>query len=366
MSSRKLATVETVTAIRAIPDADAIECARIRGWDVVVKKGEFAAGERCLYLEVDTLIDVTDPRFAFLAPRGTRTDMDGNTGHVLKTARLRGQYSQGLALPLTDFPEITGPDGLTLPAGADVTGLLPVTLWTPPLPANLTGHAYGRIPGWIPVTDEDRLENNPHLLTAREHIWTATEKLDGTSTTVYVNPHAGDTTDLTPSHWRGIRGVCSRNYDLAYDPEQTQWRLALDADLHTRMADTWPGQQAVLQGETIGESIQGNPLRVTGQRLVLFTVRVAGRELPRAEWPDWVLQQAVPTYPDLEFPSTVDDAVIQVDGLTSRYTPGQPAEGVVWRADTATVRGGDTPDSVWTARGSFKVISRRYLLKHDR
>jgi hypothetical protein len=47
-----------------------------------------------VYFEVDSLLDVADPRFAFLAPRGVRTDPQGRTGHVLKTAKLRGQYSR--------------------------------------------------------------------------------------------------------------------------------------------------------------------------------------------------------------------------------------------------------------------------------
>ena len=46
MSERKLATVERIVAIGPIPDADAIEVATVRGWKVVVKKGEFQVGEQ--------------------------------------------------------------------------------------------------------------------------------------------------------------------------------------------------------------------------------------------------------------------------------------------------------------------------------
>lgn len=47
---RKLVTVRTVDAIRPIPGADAIECAIVEGWTVVIKKGEFAVGDRCVFL----------------------------------------------------------------------------------------------------------------------------------------------------------------------------------------------------------------------------------------------------------------------------------------------------------------------------
>src|SRR5690606_38901714 len=105
------------------------------------KLGEFAVGDRCVYFEVDTLLDVADPRFEFLAPRGVRTDTDGVYGHVLKTARFRGQYSQGLVLPLEAFPELAGAD-----VGDDVTDLLPVIKWAPPIPANIAGSVRGPLP----------------------------------------------------------------------------------------------------------------------------------------------------------------------------------------------------------------------------
>src|SRR5690606_33815341 len=109
-------TVAVVDSVSPIPDADRIEKARIRGWDVVVRAGEFRAGDLCCYFEIDSMLDVTDPRFEFLAGRGVRTDPDGRSGHVLKTMRMRGQVSQGLALPITEFPELDG----SLP-GDDVT-----------------------------------------------------------------------------------------------------------------------------------------------------------------------------------------------------------------------------------------------------
>ena len=43
--TRKLATIERISAINPIPDADAIERATIRGWNVVVKEGEHKVGE---------------------------------------------------------------------------------------------------------------------------------------------------------------------------------------------------------------------------------------------------------------------------------------------------------------------------------
>jgi RNA ligase (TIGR02306 family) len=347
--TRRLAVIDTITDLRPIPNADAIVAARIRGWEVVVRLGEFAVGDRCVYFEVDSLLDVTDPRFAFLAPRGVRTDAAGRTGHVLKTARLRGQFSQGLALAVSAFPELgeVGDDRV----GEDVTDVLHVTLWDPPLPVELAGLIHGLRPGWIPATDEERLQNVPGLLTdtgARggPGAWVATEKIDGTSTTVWVD---GDRD-----------GVCSRNLDLVETPTQTMWRLSRELRLHALLRATYPGCRVAVQGETYGAGVQGNPLKLLGQHLAVFTARVDGVELPRASWPEELRALSVPVH-DLPFPNTLEQALTQVDALVSKLAP-YPAEGLVWRrSDTATVVLDGVP-----VRASVKVVSNRYLLKHDR
>jgi RNA ligase (TIGR02306 family) len=161
--------------------------------------------------------------------------------------------------------------------------------------------------------------------------------------------------------------VCSRNYDLTYAPDQTQWRLAMDLHLHDLMVETYQGERVALQGETLGEGIQGNPLKLKGTRFALFTIRVGSREVPRAEWPDWAFPFAVPEVTSLTFPVTVEEAVTSVDGLRSVYSDGHAAEGVVWRAvDVSRVTYVDEDGVERSERASFKVISRKYLLKNDR
>ncbi|WP_125775602.1 RNA ligase (ATP) [Antribacter gilvus] len=345
-TERRLATVETIADIGPIPDADSIVRARIRGWDVVVKVGEFEVGDPCVYFEIDSLLDVTDPRFAFLAARGAQTAADGRRGHVLKTARLRGQYSQGLALPLNLFPEV-----LERVPGTDVTTVLDVVKWEPPVPAQISGVVRGPRPSWIPATDEERIQNVAAILETERDDWIATEKLDGTSSTYYVDPSTGTS------------GVCGRNWDLLESEDNTLWRLGRRHRLHELIEATWPDARAAVQGEVYGEAIQANPLKVHGQHFGLFTIRVDGAELARGDWPDWALELSVPLREDLRFPSSVTEALSDIDGLRSAVSPDRPAEGVVWRAlGASTVQ---LPDGT-PSRASFKVLSNRYLLKHDR
>ena len=343
--NRQLATIEKIVEVAPIPDAEHIERVRVRGWDVVAKKGTFKPNDPCVYFEIDSLLDVEDERFAFLAARGVRTDATGRKGHVLKTAKLRGQYSQGLALPLAEFPEAEG-----RPHGSDLTETLGVVKWEPPIPASLAGAIRGQRPGWIRATDEERIQNIPYIIDeALEYDWFATEKIDGTSETIYVDQN-------------GLEGVCSRNLDLLPAEGNTLWKLAREYDIHRRIIEQWPGKPVAVQGEAYGEGIQANPLKIKGQRFAAFTLYVEGRELPVREWPSWLLDIAVPAYPYRVFPQSVEDAVQTTDGIKSLINRQVKAEGIVWRVyDTATI----TLRDGRRERASFKVISNSYLLKHD-
>ena len=53
---RKLATVRRIDNILPIAGADAIECAVVGGWKVVVKKGEYQVGDLGIYCEIDSWI----------------------------------------------------------------------------------------------------------------------------------------------------------------------------------------------------------------------------------------------------------------------------------------------------------------------
>lgn len=144
---RKLASIQTITSLTPIPGADAIECARILGWDVVVKKGDFQVGDPCVYVEIDSILP-DKPEFEFMKPRGMR----------VRTVRLRGQVSQGIAFPLT----ILG--GATPETDADVTETVGIIKYEPVVPTYLSGEAKGPFPQFIPKTDETRVQILQRLL----------------------------------------------------------------------------------------------------------------------------------------------------------------------------------------------------------
>ncbi len=129
---RKLASVQRVIEVAPIAGADAIEAAKINGWQCVVKKNSFAAGDRGVYFEIDA-IPPDLPAYRFLwtswsaAPRRGRTRP---SKYRIRTMTLRGCLSWGLLLPLAEAGVPADADDST-----DVTELLGVGMQaSPPLP----------------------------------------------------------------------------------------------------------------------------------------------------------------------------------------------------------------------------------------
>jgi RNA ligase (TIGR02306 family) len=77
---RQLASIQKILKLEPIEGADAIECATVLGWQLVVKKDEFKVGELCVYVEIDSILP-DKPEFEFMKPRNMR----------IRTIKLRGQ-----------------------------------------------------------------------------------------------------------------------------------------------------------------------------------------------------------------------------------------------------------------------------------
>lgn len=344
-SHRKLATKERVESIRPIPDADSIEVARVRGWDVVVAKGRFRQGDPCIYIEIDSFLPVDRAAFAFLEPRGLKTDESGNQGHVLKTVRLRGQVSQGLLITMDEYVASGGhPNPID---GSDVSTLLGITKWDPPLPATLAGQVKGVFPRTLArKTDAERVQNLSSLFeidfTSLE--WEATEKIDGSSVT-YI---------LFDDEFR----VCSRNLELRRTEGNSLWGLAEKYDIEGYLR-SFGHPHVVLQGEIYGPGINANRLRVKVVSFASFYGALLDgsdeQPLPDSDHP--VASLTVPLL-DLRFPGSVDEAVAQANGLKSAIAPDRMAEGVVWN-----IKGHPLFKINGDYHRCFKAINNEYLLK---
>jgi RNA ligase (TIGR02306 family) len=341
---RKLATIEKIINISPIEEADKIEKINVRGWQIVAEKDLYKINDLIIFCEIDSVMPER-PEFEFLKPRGFR----------IKSIKLKGVISQGIIFPLSILDNIDR--GLIIEEGLDVTDILGVTKYDPPLPAELAGKAKGLFPSHSIKTDEERIQNlidNYEDLKKEE--WIATEKLDGTSMTVSIV--------------NGVFGVSSRNLELYETEDNTYWKVARALDLERRMKlsmDVDGVNSLTLQGELIGEGIQGNKYKIKGQTVRWFR---AFNPETKQFIPFWMfntminymnLSDGIPleTVPiiDLNFhlPENFEDLILYADG-ESKLVQG-PREGIVFVSRSSN---GDN------GRLSFKVISNKFILKTEK
>lgn len=331
---RKLASIRQCTELQAIPGADAIQVAVVDGWTCVVKIGEIQVGQKGVYFEIDSFLPVDDPRFEFLRKSSLRK-MGETEGFRLRTIRLRGQLSQGLFMPLHLFPEVDPAE----PVGTDLTERLRVDKYEPPIPADLTGKVIGPFPGFIPKTDEERVQNLLEEFASWQGLsFVVTEKLDGTSFTAYQR--------------NGHFGICSRNWELSDEDPNSYWKVAEETQLQQKLGR----QNLAIQGEMVGEGIQKNIYKLRGQHLFVFHVFDIDqhRFYSYEETLDFCRNNDLQLVPlisaDFQLPAKVEDLLRMADG-PSILNEKAGREGLVLRSADRKI--------------SFKAISNAFLEEED-
>ena len=255
----KYAVITTILDLEPIPDADRIERATVLGWQVVVMKGLHKIGDMVAMIFPDTLIpkkllDVT---------------YEGTEKIRLKTIKLKGQYSAGLIVPLSELPACPIPS-IGYADGDEVSLLLGVEKYVAPISPQLAGVALGAFPTHlVSKTDEANYRSEVGAIAelANEEFanvqYVATMKCDGSSGTfIYTT----DGADCVPRF-----RVCSRNLELKDVEGNTFWEVAKKYKLRDAMHDY--GMPLAIQGEVCGPGIQGNPMKLTEHKLFVFLIR---------------------------------------------------------------------------------------------
>jgi RNA ligase (TIGR02306 family) len=351
---RKLASIQTVNAVEPIPNADAIERVRVLGWWVVAKKGEYRPGDRVVYCEIDSLLPER-PEFEFLRPssfKPARADATGAVtlpaGFRIKTVKLRGQVSQGICFPLAILPP-----GTPAEEGADVSDLLGVLKWEPPLPVGMGGRVKGGFPGFLPKTDETRVQVlEPVLQRHKGKTFYVTEKLDGTSFTAFLR--------------QGEFGICSRNLWMdETDESNVLARVARGLRLEEKLRAVRErlGHDVAIQAEVIGPGIQKNKYGLKEVTLRVFSVLNVDtyRLVDHPTKMDVLAEtglEPVPQLGTIVLDHTVDQLVALSEG-TSVLNPQVQREGIVLRPLV------EEHDEDIGGRLSFKAINPKFLLKYD-
>lgn len=386
MAERALAHVELINNISPIPDADKIEVASVLGWKVVVSKSDgFKVGDKVVYIEIDSKVPER-PEFEFLRDRKFR----------VRTIRLRGQYSQGLIVPMSILKR-------DYPVGTDVTKELGITYYVPedndrkantPNPKLkyqsmaarhkelfkkkpfrwLMRHEWGRRllflflgkkrdnPHAFPTkfkfvhkTDEVRVENIPEVLGYKNPL-IVTEKLDGTSST-YIVERIKRFGRTTYEFW-----VTSRNVRLmdenqsCYHDYSIYWQNAKKYNIEQHLIDYLKANPTLdyvcLQGESVG-NVQGNPLKLKEDDLYVFNFirsdngRVSSLD-GKAIVESWGMKWVPILDTNYKMPNDMEEFK-QYATAKSVVNPSVLREGIVLRDPETDL--------------SFKNVSREFLLK---
>lgn len=356
---RKLASVQKIIDIQSIKDADKIEVATVLGWQVVVaKKDNFKIGDNAVYIEIDSIVP-EKPEFEFLRDRKFR----------VRTIKLRGQISQGLLLPMSILPKANYKEG------QDVTEILGIKKYDTQAEIEqrlldekiarenskikkflMKMKWYRRIfpkkkhgfPSFIKITDEDRIQLFPDICTKEsETPFIVTEKIDGQSATYFLIKHKG----IFKSKY--TFGVCSRKVFLPKKDNSSYWTIAIRHNIEGVLKSIIGNNNyVVLQGEIIGNRIQGNKYGVNGYDFYAFNLIYPDKKVDSIVAKEILSEHNIKFVPIIEenflLKSTIPE---MVDFSNSKSMIANTLrEGIVLRNYEKNI--------------SFKVVSPEFLLKY--
>ena len=387
MAERALAHVEQIVDIRPIDGADRIEVAQVLGWNVVVSKAEnHKIGDKVIYVEIDSKLP-EKPEFEFLRDRKFR----------VKTIKLRGQYSQGLILPMSllkgDYEvgtDVTKELGITYYLEEDnirKANKVPKKLKYQSMCARhkdlfkhqpfrwLLKRDWGREllfvffgkkkdkPRSFPTkfqfvhkTDECRIENLPHLLGYPDPL-IVTEKLDGTSST-YILERVKPGKDKF-EFWVTSRNVRQLKEDQeCYHDFNIYWEMAHKYNIEEHLRDyliAHPDLEYVcIQGESVG-NVQGNPLKLKENDLYVFNFITSDKGRASSIDGEKVIKEwGMKWVPILETDFYMPNDMEEFKTMATAKSVVNPAVlrvGIVLRDPKTDL--------------SFKNVSREFLLKHS-
>jgi len=346
--NRAMAWVAKIEEIKSIPNADNICAYRVGGWWVVDQIAKYNLGDFVVYCSIDSWIP--EEMAPFLSKGGGAKTYEGIVGNRLRTVKLRGQVSQGLLLPVSDFIDGSGEDF----EGLDLSENLGIVKYDPPIPACLAGEVEGMFPAFMSKTDQERVQNLISMPDWFVGEWEVTMKLDGSSMTLFTR--------------EGTAGVCSRNLHLK-DNEANNGNTLVTFARGMNYSEALPavadkvGFDFALQGEIMGPGIQKNREKFTKPRFFVFDVyNISENRYLNAGERRAVLDLVA------EYTDTVEHVPVLIEGLLITEDQvnvdwflamaEQPsinhkfAEGIVFK----NLKDGDK---------SFKVISNRFLLKEE-
>lgn len=357
---RKLASIKTIASIAPIQGRDLIGLATVDGWSVIIQKAQFKPGDKCVYVEIDSVMP-EKPEFEFLRKRNFR----------IRTMKMAGVISQGICFPLSILPPKKQGE---YELDEDVTNVIGVTQYEPtmdkePEPAAakkkypkflmrfgwfrriMLGQKKrnGGFPSFVSKTDETRIQNMPFILQDKRE-WVATEKVDGQSGTFALVRHKRP----WPLKDRFEYIVCSRNLRLGKPDNSSYWRVSERYQIENALRNMIGNRDWIaIQGECVAPNVQGNKYKVNEPDLYVFNLIYPSGRLGSKVAKSIIENHGMKFVPIVAEHYVLPDTVQEVlDYANGQSVLGNTLrEGIVFRSE----------DGVH----SFKAVDPVFLLQYD-
>ena len=386
---RELAYVAEIKSIDPIVGSDNCESASIDGWHVMVRKNIFHVGDKCVYFEIDSKLDTTQPMFEFLEKcKGkirTQKYTFGGKGNFISQGLIMtleecglnyDKYNVGDFLTETlnvkyaeeednkrkanDRPQYK-PSFNKIKKNRIIKYLMRFGWFRKLIFAIFGVHKKKKNYPWFVVkSDEERCQNEPQsVFDDKSQTYEITEKIDGTSSTYAIER----------LHGKYQVYICSRNVvvfdgtkvkeggyykdiENPYMASDKQYNILMSlTDYMNKNKDI---KWCYLQGETFGKNIQKRDygLKETDFRAFTFVDSTRPR-YTYSEMKEILDNYNIPTVPILQtefnLPDTCDDLLIIAGGKSE--IDGGMREGIVLRSEQ-------------NPQFSFKAVDNEFLLKY--
>lgn len=366
MSTLKVEMV-AIDQVLPHPNADRLEIAVVFGWNCIVQKGRYKAGDKAIYFPIDSILPIRLEEKLF--PADAKVKLHNSR---IRTIKIRGSYSQGL---LADPIEL----GVMAPVGKDLTALLGVSKYEPPeagfgTPPSTNKKAKPKSnAGFSEYTHLQHYKRYTGLFVEGEPV-VLTEKIHGTNFRAGWLP-------AKPKFWRKVGNFLRRivgakqvpTFEFCYGSHRVQLQsrqfsgfyknnVYLEAvqtyDLQNKLQ---PGE--VVYGEIYGGKIQKNYLYGCGddeRKLVVFDVMKDGRWLNHHDVVQFCQDRELPMVPVLYIGPFYTSLSSYTKG-DSVLAPSQKVrEGVVIKPVYESMATGHQLE-----RKILKMVSDEYLMRND-
>lgn len=274
---RRLVTIRRIAHLEPIKESRS-EVATVDGWHVIVTKQQYHVGELIVYFEIDCFLPWSDHFWEYAASTAGQ-NYDGQLGYVVRTTMKHGHISQGLILPLHDFPEInielreelmgTYKNKIAQTEKVlmelDYAELLGIKKFEQRFQEDELA-IHGCAPIFFPQPGCDRVQNVVNLFANySQEEFLVTEKLDGIPITIY---HVD-----TDSQWysalprdrdsqnvhRPQYGICGRHVDYVEDRDVPLWKFVRKQRIIEKMP------QLASHCSTMNRKVGGNSFAIQGE-----------------------------------------------------------------------------------------------------